>query len=118
MKQEDFELVERCKRGEERAYAELLQRHQDSVYNICRRLTRDSDQARDLAQEAFIRTFSRLDRYDPVYPFSAWLFKITANLCIDFLRRRRLRRPPRQAHRRLREPPTPGPLALRGRHGR
>ena len=91
MKQEDFELVERCKRGEERAYAELLQRHQDSVYNICRRLTRDSDQARDLAQEAFIRTFSRLDRYDPDYPFSAWLFPITANLCIDFLRRRRLR---------------------------
>lgn len=91
MNHEDLDWVERCKRGDERAFAELLHRYQDSVFNICKRLCRDSDQACDLAQEAFVRTFSRLDRYDPQYPFSAWLFKITINLCIDSLRRRRLR---------------------------
>ncbi len=90
MKHADLELIERCRRGDERAYADLIQRYQNTVYNICRRLARDPDEARDLAQEAFVRTFSRLDRYDPVFPFSAWLFKITANLCIDHLRRRRL----------------------------
>lgn len=90
MKHADLELIERCRLGDERAYAELIHRYQGTVYNICRRLARDPDEARDLAQEAFVRTFSRLDRFDPVYPFSAWLFKITANLCIDHLRRRRL----------------------------
>lgn len=87
MKSEDKELIDRCLEGEERAFGELLDKYKASVYSICCRMVRNRTDAEDLAQEVFIRTFSVLDRYDPSYPFSSWLFRITSNLCIDFLRR-------------------------------
>lgn len=89
MKSEDRVLVERCLKGEERAFGELLGKYKNSVYSICYRMVRNQTDAEDLAQEVFIRTFSVLDRYDPSYPFSSWLFRITSNLCIDFLRKAR-----------------------------
>jgi RNA polymerase sigma-W factor len=87
LKSEDKELIDRCLEGEERAFGELLDKYKASVYSICCRMVRNRTDAEDLAQEVFIRTFSVLDRYDPSYPFSSWLFRITSNLCIDFLRR-------------------------------
>ena len=87
MKSEDRVLVERCLKGEERAFEELLNKYKNSVYSICYRMVRNQTDAEDLAQDVFIRTFSVLDRYDPSYPFSSWLFRITSNLCIDFLRK-------------------------------
>jgi RNA polymerase sigma-W factor len=87
LKSEDRVLVERCLKGEERAFEELLNKYKNSVYSICYRMVRNHTDAEDLAQDVFIRTFSVLDRYDPSYPFSSWLFRITSNLCIDFLRK-------------------------------
>jgi len=87
LKSEDRVLVERCLKGEERAFEELLHKYRNSVYSICYRMVRNQTDAEDLAQDVFIRTFSVLDRYDPAYPFSGWLFRITSNLCIDFLRK-------------------------------
>ncbi len=87
MKSEDRVLVERCLKGEEKAFEELLRKYKNSVYSICYRMVRNQTDAEDLAQDVFIRTFSVLDRYDPSYPFSSWLFRITSNLCIDFLRK-------------------------------
>ena len=84
---EDKILVERCLKGEEKAFEELLNKYKNSVFSICYRMVRNQTDAEDLAQEAFVRTFSVLDRYDPSYPFSSWLYRITSNLCIDFLRR-------------------------------
>jgi RNA polymerase sigma-W factor len=87
LKQEDANLVERCLRGEEKAFEELLHKYRSPVYSICYRMARNHSDAEDLAQEVFIRIFSVLERYDPSYPFSSWLYRITSNLCIDFLRR-------------------------------
>lgn len=87
MKSEDRVLVERCLKGEEKAFEELLRKYKNSVYSICYRMVRNQTDAEDLAQDVFIRTFTVLDRYDPSYPFSSWLFRITSNLCIDFLRK-------------------------------
>jgi len=84
---EDRILIERCLKGEEKAFEELLNKYKNPVFSICYRMVRNHTDAEDLAQEAFIRTFSVLDRYDPSYPFSSWLYRITSNLCIDFLRR-------------------------------
>jgi RNA polymerase sigma-70 factor (ECF subfamily) len=67
----DPELVELCKRADERSAVELL----------------DRELAEDLAQEAFVRAFNNLGRYDPSYKFSSWLFKVAYNLTIDHLRR-------------------------------
>ncbi len=90
VKHEDAELVARARTGDERAYRALLERYERPVFTICLRMVRDRELAADLAQDAFIKVFSMLDRYDRRYAFSSWLFKITSNLCIDHLRRRRV----------------------------
>lgn len=87
----DLKLIRRCKRGEEAAFAELLARYRGPIYSLCYRMVRNAEDARDLAQETFIKVFGLLDRYDEDYAFSSWLFRIATNHCIDHLRRNRLR---------------------------
>lgn len=88
---EDLKLIHRCKRGEEAAFGEVLARYRAPIYNLCWRMTRNDEDARDLGQEVFIKVFRLLDRYDEQYAFSSWLFRIATNHCIDHLRRQRLR---------------------------
>jgi RNA polymerase sigma-70 factor, ECF subfamily len=76
--------------GDQDAFAELVYAHQDSVYNLCYRILGDSTEAEDAAQEAFLRAYLNLQRYDPARPFKTWLLTIASNHCIDRLRRRRL----------------------------
>lgn len=84
----DKELVRLCRRGDERAARELVSRFERPVFSIVYRMVRDRELAEDLAQEAFVRAFDNLDRYDRTYRFSSWLFKIAYNLTVDHLRRR------------------------------
>ena len=88
---QDLKTIRRCKRGEEAAFAEILDRYRGAIYNLCYRMTRNAEDARDLGQEVFIKVFSLLDRFDENYAFSSWLFRIATNHCIDHLRRNRLR---------------------------
>ncbi|HEX5132079.1 MAG TPA: sigma-70 family RNA polymerase sigma factor [Candidatus Krumholzibacteria bacterium] len=90
MKEEDIQLVARARSGDERAYRALLEKYERAVFSICLRMVRNRDEATDLAQESFIKVFASLDRYNSAYAFSSWLFKITSNLCIDYLRKRRI----------------------------
>jgi RNA polymerase sigma factor (sigma-70 family) len=87
----DLKLIRRCKLGEEAAFQAVLDRYRGAIYNLCWRMTRNDEDARDLAQEVFIKVFTLLDRYDEQYAFSSWLFRIATNHCIDHLRRQRLR---------------------------
>lgn len=90
-RKQDLKLIKRCKRGEEEAFQELLARYRNAIYGLCYRMTRSAEDARDLAQEVFIKVFSLLDRYDESFAFSSWIFRIATNHCIDHLRRNRLR---------------------------
>jgi RNA polymerase sigma factor (sigma-70 family) len=87
----DLKIIRRCKRGEEAAFQEILARYRAPIYNLCWRMTRNDEDARDLAQEVFIKVFRLLDRFDEQYAFHSWLFRIATNHCIDHLRRQRLR---------------------------
>ena len=86
----DHELVVLAQQGSERAYRELLGRYQRPVFSLIYRMVRDREQAEDLAQETFVRVFNNIDRYDPAYKFSSWIFKIATNLTIDWIRRKEL----------------------------
>jgi len=86
----DPELVELCKRGNERAATELVHRFERPVFSLIYRMVRDRELSEDLAQEAFVRAFNNIGRYDPSYKFSSWLFKVAYNLTIDHLRKKRL----------------------------
>ncbi len=90
-RKQDLKLIKRCKRGEEAAFGELLARYRSAIFGLCYRMTHNPEEARDLAQEVFIKVFSLLDRYDESYAFSSWIFRIATNHCIDHLRRNRLR---------------------------
>ncbi len=84
----DHDLVTLARAGGEQAYRELLDRYQRPVFSLVYRMVRDRELAEDLAQETFVKVFNRLDRYNPKYKFSSWIFKIASNLAIDTLRRR------------------------------
>ena len=86
----DEELVAAALDGDELAFGRLVRRYQRRLTAFLGQLVGDIELARELCQEAFIRAWSALDRFDPRYRFSTWLFRIAHNLGIDQLRRRRL----------------------------
>ena len=84
----DIELVNRFKKGEDEIFAELVKRYQKKVYNTTYRMLGNKEDASDLAQESFLKVYKNLHRFQGRSSFSTWLFKITANLCRDELRKR------------------------------
>lgn len=80
------ELLSRCSRGDNSAFAGLLEIYQDRIYSYALRLLKDAQAAEDAAQETFIKAFRRLSSYDTARPFSSWLFRIAHNNCMDALR--------------------------------
>lgn len=86
----DFELIGRAKEGDEKAYAELLKRYKKSVYHTLLKMVRNVDDAEDLTIEAFAKAFRNLDKFDPKFTFSTWLFRVATNNCIDFIRKKKL----------------------------
>lgn len=87
---DDQDVVRHALEGRDSAFRELLSRYERPVFSLVVRMVRNPSVAEDLAQEAFIKAFHALDRYDPSYKFSNWIFKIANNLTIDHLRRREL----------------------------
>lgn len=81
----DRDLALRARRGDADAFGELVRRTQTSVFNVCYRLTGERREAEDLAQEAFIRAYERLDRFDPDRPFGPWMRRVAANHCLNRL---------------------------------
>lgn len=86
---QDELLIRRAQSGDEGAFEQLLLAHQKSVYNLCLRMAGNPDDALDLSQEAFIRAWRALGQYQFDAAFSTWLFRLTSNVCIDFLRRQK-----------------------------
>jgi len=85
---EDNKLVERFQEGEVEAFNELVIRYQDKIYRLAFNFVRNREDALDLSQEAFLRAFQALGRFERKSAFYSWLYRITMNLCIDFLRSR------------------------------
>ena len=90
----DERLVELSLDGDESAFGLLVRRYQRRLTAFLSQLVGDTELARELSQEAFVRAWSALERFDPKYRFSTWLFRIAHNLGIDQLRRRRLQTTP------------------------
>ncbi|UCE27703.1 MAG: sigma-70 family RNA polymerase sigma factor [Candidatus Coatesbacteria bacterium] len=86
--EEEEAVVARAKRGDEDAYAWLLDRYNAAIYTYCRRLVRGED-ARDLAQETFVKAFLSIGTFDETKRFAPWLYRIAHNLVIDYLRKKR-----------------------------
>jgi RNA polymerase sigma-70 factor (ECF subfamily) len=84
----DAALMLRVKRGDIRAFEELVDKYKQPVTNVIYRTVRDLTEAEDLAQNVFVQVFKSAGRYEVSAKFSTWLFTITRNLCLNEIRRR------------------------------
>jgi RNA polymerase sigma-70 factor (ECF subfamily) len=82
-------LVDAARKGSSEAFGELVVRYRAPVVRLAYSLTHDPDEAKDIAQDAFLRAFRRLESFRPDRPFSRWLFVIARNASLDAIRRRR-----------------------------
>lgn len=80
------EIIERVLGGDTEAFSELVTRYEKTVYNLAQRMVGDRSDAADMAQEAFVKAWTNLPSYRGESKFSAWLYRITTNVCLDFLR--------------------------------
>jgi RNA polymerase sigma-70 factor (ECF subfamily) len=85
---DDRALIARILEGDRDLFNDLVARYQKRVVNYVYRITHRYEDAHDLAQEIFVKVFLALDRYDPKFQFSTWLFRIAQNSAIDALRKK------------------------------
>jgi RNA polymerase sigma-70 factor (ECF subfamily) len=85
---DDRTLVARILGGDPDRFTELVTRYEKRVVNYVYRITHRYEDAHDLAQDIFVKVYLALDRYDPKYQFSTWLFRIAQNSAIDALRKK------------------------------
>jgi len=85
------ELLERCRRGDELAWEALVRRYQARAYGLALHYVRDAEEARDVAQEIFVRVYRNLGKLPAHELFLPWLIRLGRNLCVDHLRRAKVR---------------------------
>ena len=85
----DHDLVRRAQKGDETAFAALVDRHQKRAWRVARNLVPRDEDADDIVQDAYMRVFRSLDKFNFEFGFTTWLFRIVTNLAIDHLRKRR-----------------------------
>lgn len=84
---DDHELIRACLEGNQESFAALVARHEQRAFWAAYKILGDAEASRDAAQEAFLRVWRALDRFDFSMAFTTWLYRITVNLAIDHLRR-------------------------------
>lgn len=89
MQDYDTGLMLQFKGGDSAAFEKLVQRFKQKVVNIIYGFIHDKNEAEDLSIEVFLRVYQAAKRYKPRAKFSTWLYRITTNLCLNYLRKRR-----------------------------
>lgn len=91
MENSEKDLITDILEGNKEGYTVLVKRYQKPLFNLMIRMTSNSEDAVDLTQEAFVRAYEKLDRFNPSDRFFPWLYTIGLNLARDFLRKKRIR---------------------------
>jgi RNA polymerase sigma-70 factor, ECF subfamily len=86
---DEAELIERARKGDTGAFGILVDRYQRRVVGVAMAVVHSQEDALELAQESFVRAFENLNKFESRSSFSTWLYRITANIAIDFRRRER-----------------------------
>ena len=87
VKEQDLLLVDRFLAGDEGAFQELVERYQSKVYGIAFGYCRNRDDALDRTQEAFVKVYRNLKNFQKSSSFYTWLYRVTSNVCLDYLRK-------------------------------
>ncbi len=81
--------IKQVKKGDQNAFAEIVDLYKDKIYQLCYRMLGNAHEAEDIAQEAFIRAYVNIHTYDMNKKFSTWLYRIATNLSIDRIRKKK-----------------------------
>lgn len=81
--------IKQVRKGDQNAFGEIVELYKDKVFQLCFRMLGNSHEAEDISQEAFIRAYINIERYNIDRKFSTWLYRIAANLCIDRIRKKK-----------------------------
>jgi RNA polymerase sigma-70 factor (ECF subfamily) len=84
--QSDFDVIRRVLAGETAAFELLVRRHQRTIFSLAKRMARNAEDAKDLAQEAFVQAYRSLSGFHEHSSFSTWLYRIAVNLCLNHLK--------------------------------
>ena len=84
----ESELIGRVRGGDTNAFEDLVLENQKNVYNLAYKMTGNEEDALDISQEAFLKAYRQLEGFRGESRFSVWLYRLTYNLCIDFLRKK------------------------------
>ena len=85
---EELRIIQRIMDGDKNAFEELVLANQKNVYNLALKMTGNEEDALDISQEAFLKAYRQLFGFRGDSRFSVWLYRLTYNLCIDFLRKK------------------------------
>ena len=83
MEQNDLDLIQKFKNDDPSVFGELVLKYQDRIYNLCRYMLGNVQDAEDAAQEVFIKAFRNLEYFETKSPFYTWLYRIGINTCLD-----------------------------------
>ena len=83
----DLEAVAKAAKGDHEAFRELVERYQSRAYGLALRVMRDEESARDVVQEAFLKAYRSLDRFEGRSSFYTWFYRVVMNSCLDAKRR-------------------------------
>lgn len=86
----DWDVLTRVAEGDVESFGVLVERHQERLIRLCERMLGDSEEARDAAQEVFLKAFGKAGSFRPRGRVYTWLYRIAVNHCLNRLRRRRL----------------------------
>lgn len=87
---DDLKIIESCLLGNTQIFSRLIDNYKNMVYNLAYRMNDNSQEAEDISQEAFLRAYQSLARFNPSYKFSTWLYQITLNIIRDRLKKKEL----------------------------
>jgi len=103
-------LLKKVQKGDLNAFGLIIQDYQSSVFNVCYRILGNRQEAEDLVQEAFLRAYQQIGKFDLSRPFGPWMRTLAANLCYNHLKRARLNRVPLEDERdTIKDDPEHGP---------
>lgn len=85
----DEELVKRIRKGDIDAFEDIVKKYENKVYGIVFHMMKNQNEVEDLAQEVFLKVYKNLDKFKGESSLYTWIYKITVNLCLDELKKRR-----------------------------